>query len=94
MLSYFLFLCFFRINIRTYVAISEAAKMIVAYDAAVVVPIAAPVARFSLISPVSDVMFIINDVSVAEMLMPRRIPIIIVSLMVKLLYTFRIKKVW
>jgi len=44
----------------------------------VVVPMAAPVARFSLISPVDVVMMMTNDVSEIEMLMPRRMPIIIV----------------
>lgn len=59
-----------------------------------VVPIAAPVARFSLISPVAVVMIIISDVSDIEMLMLRRMPIIMFLLMVKLLYRFCIMLGW
>ena len=59
-----------------------------------VVPMAAPVARFSLISPVVVVMIISSEVSEIEMLMPRRIPIIIFLLMVKLLYMLCIVRLW
>jgi len=42
-----------------------------------VVPMAAPVARFSWISPVVVAMMMIRDVIETEILMPRRMPIII-----------------
>ena len=54
----------------------------------VVVPIAAPVARFSLIIPVAVAMIITSDAIDVAILMPRRMPIIMFLLMVKLLYRF------
>ncbi len=85
---------FLRINIRRYVAISEIIRTTTEYDTVVVVPMAAPVVRFSLINPVAVVIIIISDVIEIEILMPRRMPIIIILLMVKLLYTFRIGLLW
>ena len=75
-------------------AIMDMISEIIAYETVAVVPIAAPVVRFSLISPVAVAMIITNDASDVAMLMPSRMPINMFLLMVKLLYRFCIMLEW
>ncbi len=64
------------IDIRNSVVIVEMIRMMLAYEAACVVPMIAPVTRFSWRMPVVDVMTIRRDVRVMDREIARRIPVI------------------
>ncbi len=64
------------ISTRKNVVISERMKVMSAYDTAPVVPITAPVARFSLKMPVVPVMIIASDAKEIDAVIARRKPII------------------
>jgi len=66
-----------------------------AYDTAPVVPMTAPVTRFSLRMPVVPVMIIASDAREMDTVIARRNPIITILLLrVKLLYTFAMILKW
>ena len=67
---------FFSARISSDVIIRERASVMIEYESARVVPMTAPVARFSLRMPVAPVAIIMIDVIDAAMLIPSSIPII------------------
>ena len=74
--SYFVefYFNFFRINIKKNVATSERISVMSAYDTAPVVPMTAPVTRFSLKIPVVPVIIIASDAREIDTVIARRNP--------------------
>lgn len=65
-----------------------------AYDTAPVVPMTAPVAKFSLRIPVAPVIIIASEAKEIDVVIARRNPIIIVWLGVEVLYRFGCRNIY
>ena len=63
-------------------------NVITAYDISPVVPMTAPVIRFSLRAPNAPVIIMMREVIEIETKIAKRIPIIIIEIRDRLLYTF------